>query len=278
MSIQKQFHLQLSQSPRSINKTSLKYDLALLGQSERLIKQTQIAPPKRQRSIMKQQLFLKTQIQNSSLNKSNEDFLLKKHNQNQTSIQEQLIMKDLLIQEYEKKYKDQINISQQLTCQVEQQKEIIDQLQLQINHLKLYNTDLKKQIDNSTLHQQCNEKQQEYKYQLKRLDEILRQTMDQNYTNQQKIKDFELKSQKLKLQSNELKYHIICKNCNAQIKKAVTLIPCAHTFCSKCIGNFKGQCFVCLDQSKVTATYSNDYITDLAQIYQTLESLINVIQ
>ncbi|CAD8196203.1 unnamed protein product [Paramecium octaurelia] len=278
MSISKQFHLQFSQSPRSINKTSLKYDLALLGQSERLIKQPQIAPQKRQRSIIKQQLFLKTQISNSSLNKSNEDFLLKKQSQNQTSFQEQLIMKDLIIQEYEKKYRDQISVCQQLSCQVEQQKELIDQLQLQINHLKLYNLDLKKQVENSVLHQQCNQKQQEYKDQLRRFDEILRQTMDQNYTTQQKIKDFELKSQKLKQQSNDLKYHIICRNCNAQIKNAVTLIPCAHTFCNRCISNFKGQCFVCLDQSKVTATYANDYITDLAQIYQTLESLIGVIQ
>lgn len=61
---------------------------------------------------------------------------------------------------------------------------------------------------------------------------------------------------------------IMCKLCNKEIQEAVTVIPCAHSYCKGCRRGYLGKCYICGDEQRVEATYINMFMNQMRELYK----------
>ncbi|CAK69245.1 unnamed protein product (macronuclear) [Paramecium tetraurelia] len=261
------------------NKTKLIQENSNCAGLEKTCRQTNALKAKRQLSIMKQFIECKKQITTQ-----NDESISKRGHV--TKSQSDCMIIEKLQQEFEQKYQEQVKISEDLKLENVKLKMQLDEQEQQIIYLKLLNNDLRYQIENSTLAQQLKKLESEYKDTYRRMDDTLRKAIDENYESQIKMKNLSIKSQQLEqftvsvtiMNQFSLRQQLTCKLCRKELQNTITVIPCAHNYCQRCVSGYVGRCFACNDDSVVQATYHNEYIGDLINMYKIFENIMNILK
>ncbi|CAD8079774.1 unnamed protein product [Paramecium primaurelia] len=252
-------------------KTKITYENSNCIGLEKAYRQTNALKPKRQLSIIKQSNDCKKQITTQ-----NDESISKRIHVVKSQSECQIIEK--IQQEFEQKYQEQVRIQEDLKLENVKLKMQLEEQEQQIIYLKLINNDLRYQIDNSTLAQQLKKLDLEYKDTYRRMDDTLRKAIDENYESQIKMKNLSIKSQQLEQFTFSLRQQLTCKFCRKELQNTITVIPCAHNYCQKCVSGYIGRCFACNDDSMVQATYHNEYISDLINMYKIFENIMNILK
>ncbi|CAD8193833.1 unnamed protein product [Paramecium octaurelia] len=253
------------------NKTKINYEISNSLSVEKAYRQTNALKSKRQLSIIKQSNESKKQIPTQ-----NDESILKRIQATKSQSDCQIFEK--LQQEFEQKYQEQVRISEDLKLENVKLKMQLEEQEQQIIYLKLINSDLRYQIDNSTLAQQLKKLELEYKDTYRRMDDTLRKAIDENYESQIKMKNLQIKSQQLEQFTFSLRQQLTCKFCRKELQNTITVIPCAHNYCQRCVSGYVGRCFACNDDSVVQATYHNEYISDLINMYKIFENIMIILK
>ncbi|CAD8056070.1 unnamed protein product [Paramecium primaurelia] len=269
-------------TPKILSKTTFKFDIRSYKTSEDLgmKQQGQSVQTKRQKTqpSLKQMPVFKKLVQKklfNSLVNPNQQFEIPCN--------------------WEQKYQDKVK---QLIMQIEEkecselqeknqeQQKTIEQLERKFLSLKLaYESLQEEQQDDDVLNikKQMNLLESELKDQLHRTEQQLWKTQEQNFSIQDKFKQFELKAKFLKQQTvKEIQHQIhlhqelLCKYCGKLVNDAVTIIPCAHTYCGTCNKGYQTKCFLCGDEGKIEATYYNQFMSEIVKMYDTFQTIVQI--
>ncbi|CAD8127985.1 unnamed protein product [Paramecium sonneborni] len=234
-------------------------------------RQPNVLNTRRQLSIMKQ-----TTEGKKLITIQNDEPIQKRVNAGKSQSEGQIIEK--LHQEFDQKYQEQVRIIEDIKSENVKLKMQLEEQEQQIIYLKLINNDLRQQIDNSSLAQQLKKLEIEYKDTYRRMDDTLRKAIDENYESQIKLKNLSIKQQQLEQFTFSLRQQLTCKFCKKELQNTITVIPCAHNYCQRCVSGYLGRCFACNDENRVQATYHNEYISDLINMYKIFENIMNILK
>ncbi|CAK57201.1 unnamed protein product (macronuclear) [Paramecium tetraurelia] len=232
--------LEQTQSPKPSHKTKLHFENTSYLQGEKFYKQPLVQKQKRQLSIMKSQTEIKKQIQSIT-----DDSVSKRMQQSKQQQEFQSV--DKLQLEFESKYQEQNRTIEDLKLENIKLKMQLEEQEQQIIYLKIINSDLRQQIEISSTDIQIKRIEQEYKDTYRRMDETLRKAIDENYESQIKMKNLQIKSQQLEQFTFMFKQQLTCKFCRKELHNTITVIPCAHNYCQRCVSGYVGRCFACND-------------------------------
>ncbi|CAD8206285.1 unnamed protein product [Paramecium octaurelia] len=263
--------LEQTQSPKPSHKTKLHFENTSYLQGEKFYKQPLVQKQKRQLSIMKSQNEIKKQIQSIT-----DDSVSKRIQQSKQQQEFQTV--DKLQLEFESKYQEQNRAIEDLKLENIKLKMQLEEQEQQIIYLKIINSDLRQQIEISSTDIQIKKIEQEYKDTYRRMDETLRKAIDENYESQIKMKNLQIKSQQLEQFTFMFKQQLTCKFCRKELHNTITVIPCAHNYCQRCVSGYVGRCFACNDDNKVQATYHNEYMSDLINMYKIFENILSLLR
>ena len=75
------------------------------------------------------------------------------------------------------------------------------------------------------------------------------------------------------IQKEENIENLLCKLCRDPIEEAITVIPCGHSYCSKCEIGYNGKkCKAC--GCGIEALYKNELMNELKKWFVTLTKII----
>ncbi|CAD8079458.1 unnamed protein product [Paramecium sonneborni] len=180
---------------------------------------------------------------------------------------------------WEQKYHEKEKECQELLDKNKEQQKLIEQLERKYLSQKLAFESLKeeKQEDDVlNIRKQMNQLENELKEQLNRAEQQLWKTQEQNCSILEKFKQFELKAKFLQQQTIHLHQALLCKYCGKLVNDAVTIIPCAHTYCGDCNKGYQKKCFLCGDESKIEATYYNQFMSEIVKMYDTFQIIVQI--
>lgn len=72
----------------------------------------------------------------------------------------------------------------------------------------------------------------------------------------------------MKTSKLELQRILVCKYCNKQLKKSVTVIPCGHSYCFDCKKGYQVSCYICGPQKEIEAVYLNLFMDEILKVYK----------
>ncbi|CAD8175272.1 unnamed protein product [Paramecium octaurelia] len=180
---------------------------------------------------------------------------------------------------WEQKYHEKERECQELQEKNQEQQKMMEQLERKFLSLKLAYESLqedKQENDVLTIKKQMNSLETELKEQLHRAEHQLWRTQEQNSSIQDKFKQFELKAKLLQQQTIHLHQALLCKYCGKFVSDAVTIIPCAHTYCGTCNKGYQKRCFLCGDEGKIEATYYNQFMSEIVKMYGTFQTIVQI--
>ncbi|CAD8158016.1 unnamed protein product [Paramecium pentaurelia] len=253
-------------TPKILSKTTFKFDIRSYKTSEDLgmKQQGQSVQTKRQKTqpSLKQMPVFKKLVQKklfNSLVNPNQQFEIPCN--------------------WEQKYQDKEKECSELQEKNQEQQKTIEQLERKFLSLKLaYESLQEENQDDDVLNikKQMNLLESELKDQLHRTEQQLWKTQEQNFSIQDKFKQFELKAKFLKQQTIHLHQELLCKYCGKLVNDAVTIIPCAHTYCGTCNKGYQTKCFLCGDEGKIEATYYNQFMSEIVKMYDTFQTIVQI--
>ncbi|CAD8091410.1 unnamed protein product [Paramecium sonneborni] len=180
---------------------------------------------------------------------------------------------------WEQKYHEKEKECQELLDKNNEQQKMIEQLERKFLSQKLAYESLKEEKqENDVLNikKQMNQLETELKDQLHRAEQQLWKTQAQNSSILEKFKQFELKAKFLQQQTIHLHQALLCKYCGKLVNDAVTIIPCAHTYCGTCNKGYQKKCYLCGDEGKIEATYYNQFMSEIVKMYDTFETIVQI--
>ncbi|CAD8063731.1 unnamed protein product [Paramecium primaurelia] len=180
---------------------------------------------------------------------------------------------------WEQKYHEKEKECQELQEKNQEQQKLMEQLERKFLSLKLAYESLqeeKQENDVLNIKKQMNSLEMELKEQLHRAEQQLWRTQEQNSLIQDKFKQFEQKAKLLQQQTIHLHQALLCKYCGKLVNDAVTIIPCAHTYCGTCNKGYQKKCFLCGDEAKIEATYYNQFMSEIINMYDTFQTIVQI--